>query len=241
MSNDTVTSEKSNGKGSSPLTSSVPGSRAKTCRLPASGQESRGRERDSGLRSSDAFAIYDPDSSFWRTCQASFPWGSDEYSGTWPRAGMTRNGIASLRQPLVPLTAVTGSSLWRSPTAYDWKNTGHSEQVYLGDQVRPSQVVNPKKAQTMWRTPAAREPGWKYIEIVDKDGNPPTHPNQRFYDKATGRVVQQGLTQQVERWPIKGVSLEKAQATEEGAGGALNPTWVEWLMGFPAEWTALDA
>jgi hypothetical protein len=24
-------------------------------------------------------------------------------------------------------------------------------------------------------------------------------------------------------------------------GGALNPTWVEWLMGFPTEWTALDA
>jgi len=23
------------------------------------------------------------------------------------------------------------------------------------------------------------------------------------------------------------------------AGGSLNPTWVEWLMGFPAEWTAL--
>lgn len=24
-------------------------------------------------------------------------------------------------------------------------------------------------------------------------------------------------------------------------GGPLNPTWVEWLMGFPLEWTALDA
>jgi DNA (cytosine-5)-methyltransferase 1 len=23
------------------------------------------------------------------------------------------------------------------------------------------------------------------------------------------------------------------------ASGSLNPTWVEWLMGFPAEWTAL--
>jgi hypothetical protein len=22
-------------------------------------------------------------------------------------------------------------------------------------------------------------------------------------------------------------------------GGSLNPTWVEWLMGFPLEWTAL--
>jgi hypothetical protein len=23
--------------------------------------------------------------------------------------------------------------------------------------------------------------------------------------------------------------------------GPLNPTWVEWLMGFPTGWTALDA
>jgi hypothetical protein len=23
-------------------------------------------------------------------------------------------------------------------------------------------------------------------------------------------------------------------------GGSLNPTWVEWLMGFPLEWTVLE-
>ena len=26
---------------------------------------------------------------------------------------------------------------------------------------------------------------------------------------------------------------------QTAAGGALNPTWVEWLMGYPLEWTAL--
>lgn len=26
-----------------------------------------------------------------------------------------------------------------------------------------------------------------------------------------------------------------------GAGGTLNPSWVEWLMGWPIEWTASDA
>lgn len=43
--------------------------------------------------------------------------------------------------------------------------------------------------------------------------------------------------------------LEKAgQITEEerrnmsqGNGGQLNPTWVEWLMGFPLGWTDLNA
>jgi len=31
------------------------------------------------------------------------------------------------------------------------------------------------------------------------------------------------------------VAVNKAAPT---TGGALNPTWVEWLMGFPLEWTA---
>ena len=26
----------------------------------------------------------------------------------------------------------------------------------------------------------------------------------------------------------------------EGNGGLLNPTWVEWLMGFPLGWTVLE-
>ena len=27
---------------------------------------------------------------------------------------------------------------------------------------------------------------------------------------------------------------------ETGAGGTLNPTWVEWLMGYPSGWTDLE-
>jgi hypothetical protein len=34
------------------------------------------------------------------------------------------------------------------------------------------------------------------------------------------------------------VGNEQAQ---QMVGGQLNPTWVEWLMGFPAGWTACDA
>jgi hypothetical protein len=31
--------------------------------------------------------------------------------------------------------------------------------------------------------------------------------------------------------------LEDKVAAIEGAGGWLNPTWVEWLMGWPIGWT----
>jgi hypothetical protein len=33
----------------------------------------------------------------------------------------------------------------------------------------------------------------------------------------------------------------KGEQLPNAVGGALNPTWVEWLMGYPSEWTVLDA
>lgn len=36
-----------------------------------------------------------------------------------------------------------------------------------------------------------------FERIVDRDGNPPAHVNQRLFDKHTGRMVQDGLIQQV--------------------------------------------
>lgn len=113
-------------------------------------------------------------------------------------------------------------------------------------------------------TPSAAEShSWRYIEVVDKDGNPPAHPNQRFYDKKTGRHVQKSLEQIATAWlpgrswgtprasngmtsrlrdpaGIKAADgrLEDQVAIAEGRpGGWLNPEWVEWLMGFPAGWS----
>jgi DNA (cytosine-5)-methyltransferase 1 len=35
------------------------------------------------------------------------------------------------------------------------------------------------------------------------------------------------------------ISDEERKAMQAGNGGKLNPTWVEWLMGFPTGWTDL--
>jgi hypothetical protein len=34
---------------------------------------------------------------------------------------------------------------------------------------------------------------------------------------------------------------KKGEQLPNAIGGALNPTWVEWLMGYPIGWTDLDA
>lgn len=59
-----------------------------------------------------------------------------------------------------------------------------------------------------WPTHTNAAPGWKNLEPLDKDGNLPAHPNQRFYDKATGRVLQKGLEQVVNMYPAPKATVQ---------------------------------
>ena len=211
------------------LTSSAAASPARTSASAEKDSDSPGSDPDFGANTPGSFAWFDPATSSWRTFQRCFLEGWASFSGTWPRAGMTRSGIAFRLSPLAPRTSATESFLWP--------------------------------------TPAAKEPGINPERIVDKDGNTPTHPNQRLYDRHTGRLVQDGLTQAVGLWPTPNVpnggravpddaewstlrcayradgkkiqvGLNSAVKKVEGRG-QLNPTWVEWLMGFPPGWTDL--
>jgi hypothetical protein len=123
------------------LTSFLADSRARTSASQiSSATDSPESEALSGLNTSDSFASYDRDSSSWRTSQQSLfpsgmtPEGSQsqhqlvECLETWPRSGITLNGIAFQRQPLVRSTSVTEFSSSRpnlpTPTACDHKGSG---------------------------------------------------------------------------------------------------------------------
>jgi hypothetical protein len=59
------------------------------------------------------------------------------------------------------------------------------------------------------------------------------YPTPRATDGTKGLRTPEGAAREVER--NKGPDLGAV------VGGSLNPTWVEWLMGFPLEWTACMA
>ncbi len=52
-----------------------------------------------------------------------------------------------------------------------------------------------------------------------------------------GRVAH-GVAARVDR--LKGLALRLLRLGRQENGGQLNPMWVEWLMGWPPGWTALD-
>jgi hypothetical protein len=105
-----------------PLTLSAEDFPVRTSRLPADAQAWKEREAASGPKSSDFIAKYDRESSSWRTSQGCLlalvnnrADGLAEYSETWPRAGVMRNGTAS-RLPLSALHILaTGFGFWPTP------------------------------------------------------------------------------------------------------------------------------
>lgn len=76
---------------------------------------------DSGGTWWTPFAWLDRDTSSWRTWQRSFSETWEPFSQTWPRYGMTQNGIAYRRLRSVLSTDETDGGRWRTPCARDWK------------------------------------------------------------------------------------------------------------------------
>lgn len=214
------------------LTCSVEDSRVRTSVTLATEKALTENAPAFGLSLLDSLARFDPDTSSWKTSQRCLVEGLDEFSETWPRAGMTRNGIAFQRQPLVPLTDVIDCGWLPTPTAQGGEN---NKSASSGASVRPTLETMARKAQ--WPTPTASE----------RDATP-----KRFM---RGNL---NLAAAV-RWPTpraadwKGASSHTAcvdrriatgeanlpESVQPSTPGQLNPTWVEWLMGYPLGWTDL--
>jgi hypothetical protein len=101
--------------------------------------------------------------------------------------------------------------MWPTPVARDWK--GSSGRSYKGlEKDLPTAV---KEVEKMWPTPNARD--WK--DSINKV--PPSVGKTRGY--------------------TLGMKIAETRQTVPSTktGGSLNPTWVEWLMGYPAGYTDL--
>ena len=133
--------------------------------------------------------------------------------------------------------------LWPTPEASD--ATGGRVSKELGG-TRPSGT---KRAVTLgtavsWPTPTAND--WKNAGY-QKGANGNTFPTlpgavgaAKRWPTPTARLGDQ-RGPQAKRYfdPARSNDLDDAVAAS-GATGQLNPTWVEWLMGFPLGWTDLE-
>ena len=124
----------------------------------------------SGHVSVTPFALFDPDSHCWRTCQATLVSDLDRYSQTWPRAGMTLNGTAYLQQPSAPRTSATEYSLslhaqtWPTPTAHMAKEGGHPAEGRRNTPTLTFQALWPTPTASSWGNEGSRNLLQKNVE-----------------------------------------------------------------------------
>jgi hypothetical protein len=121
---------------SPPSTSSSAASPVRISPSPAEAPESqRAPAPGCGSSSPEWFASYARGAWWSRTLGLFSPGGSEPFSGTWPRQGMTRNGVAFARPTSAPPIAANGSSSWPTPDAGAF-NVGASPKAFLVRQER---------------------------------------------------------------------------------------------------------
>jgi hypothetical protein len=162
-----------------------------------------------GVSSSEQFAVLDRGGSWRKTSrdssQVNLDGSLDEFCETWPRAGMTRNGIVFQRSPSVPLTVGTEFGSWPTPRNCTAMAAAFTENTVLAKFPNLETVVARRE---LWKSPAAAD---------TRDRGNMSNPA-------------------IQRRALLGKQIMLSMQ----AGGALNPPWVEWLMGYPLGWTALE-
>lgn len=222
---------------------------AKTFQLQAVEPASMGSVAECGGKWRESLAKWNPATSSWKTHQLSFLEGLESFSGTWPRWGMMRNGECWELSTQAPRTSATGSGLWLTPCATDAKpiTGGNLYQTKTGTvrHMRPDGKSSNRglNAQVMWPPPNCPNGGRSVKHVTDWRGRTAYH---------NGKKVQVGLEAAVKMWVTPRASANENRQTKPTpsqlagthgkslcaeVGGALNPTWVEWLMGWPLEWT----
>ena len=203
----------------------------------------------------ESLGRWDPDTSSWKTSQLCLLGGLETFSEPWPRSGTMQNGIAYRLPPLVPLTGATGSLSWPTPSAGQ-HNYSEDPDNWLARRERlKAKGINGNGAGMplgiavkLWPTPLSRDYRSESCtpEVAAKRA---AHPRGKSLSWAVtypeGEVARFPTPSATDHKGSSKPGQRRGQLTDPAmgaipAGGQLNPTWVEWLMGFPLGWTDLE-
>ena len=177
-----------------------------------------------------SFTKYSPDLRLWKTHQCSLLGDLEPFLETWPQWGLMRDGECWEQRTLGQTTKGTEFGLWATPSATDGQRGGTITDKMTGQSL-PQMVNTPAK----WPTPQASD----------------NRPRGTF--ASTQKRMEKGKQISLEakvKWTTPTAHMAKeTNAPSEylrntptltaQAGGSLNPSWVEWLMGWPIGWTDL--
>ena len=189
---------------------------------------------DCGKKWHESLAKYDHDSCLWKTAQTSLFGDLIEFSGTWPRWGMMQNGVAFPRSMSAHLMTETEFGSLRHG------NLGKRHDVQIADGCVIGAATNWQSVSATTENENAQTAENGHTRFVMRNGTvarsvaPPIWPTPQANEDAAGTPA--GKMQRM----LGNHPMVRGSSPEEWQRGTLNPTWVEWLMGWPIGWTACE-
>lgn len=251
-----MTLKRSTGEnGEDELMSSAAGSHAKTSVAPGKVRALQALEAAYGVRWLGSLARWDRASSSWRTHQCLLFEDSTECLATLPKWGMTQDGVLSERVTPEHPTSETESGCWGgTPNPVEYAKMWPTPRAGNPGSRKPGTggKVLAEEAKRTWPTPAARDYKGANSELHCTE----TGTGRKHMDQLPNAVAHGGTktrrTWLTPKTPTGGGQMER---NTEGGGlrkledqisqdagrptGQLNPSWVEWLMGWPIGFTDL--
>jgi hypothetical protein len=201
---------------------------AKTSAQEEKGKELKAKEVECGEKWHGSFTKYDQDLCLWKTHQCSLLGDLEEFLETWPQWGLMRNGECWELQTLAQTIKGTESGLlekmWPTPTVAcveGGEQSSRVEKTKMGGYVlrklnKPNMTYGAKLSDAI---------------LYEEKKKWPTPVTRDYKDSGS----QEALKRARDKRDSPGLAL---LVGAEG-GGQLNPTWTEWLMGWPLGWTEL--
>ena len=198
----------------------------------------------SGRKCCELYRKSGPLGSLVRTLLESSAWRSTRCYLTWKASATPAKRLLFRLVPSMPRTEGTGLQSWPTPSVSD-TFTANLKSIQQKDGSRHS--LNLSQAVKLWPTPTARDSkGANSMEHLATGNHVAQLANyvKLIPTVTTGAGMCGGSAnyQRLKEMEEAGViSAEERRNMAAGNGGQLNPTWVEWLMGFPLGWTDLSA
>ena len=220
-------------RGEELLMSYLAGFHVKTYQPQEKESESKENDLECGEKWHGSFTKYDPDLSMWRTHQCSLLGDLEPFSETWPQWGLMRNGECWEQQTLA--LTIRGTESGFVPNGVDYFHTPNTTGLDGGSNSRKAL----RKREEMWPTPVHSEA--RQGLQIRRDGKKGTQTSLSTAVLTWPTPRTKGMCGGSGSWDLlnKNTTVEEARLMGAGNGGQLNPTWVEWLMGWPLGWTDL--
>jgi len=178
-----------------------------------------------GLNIGDLLEIYDRDSQSWKMSECLFTGDYARSSGPLRKSGMMRNGRIYVQATWVHRTGGKESGLWPTPTT--------QEQIDAECEITET-------GRRMTKSGSRGLNLSRKVKFPTPHSNCHTGPRKRGKKGENLQTAVKWPTPQQRDWKGKHQRVadpENRDCLPNAAGGQLNPQFVEWLMGYPLNYT----